>query len=322
MRKRIIVYISLLLVILAYAGYSFIDFGNIFKKSEATYQIDGGLPDTAASNPATPESSYFSPEADNSSFESTSTPGIAASSIPNTPDSVPAIAASEIDNKPDGIPESNKTKEPGIKSPDKIREDGSANNRASVKENIYEIKGLVELQKLDDSFVIDLRYATENNFTGKIIYSKAVCLINKNTAKKLIAANNEFKEMGYRIKVFDAYRPFSAQKILWEAADDKSFVANPNKGSIHNRGAAVDVTLVDKDGKEVDMPSGYDEFTDRARINYTGCTELQKENRELLARVMVKHGFKRISNEWWHFDDTNAQNYPILDVSFEEFYND
>lgn len=187
------------------------------------------------------------------------------------------------------------------------------------KDELVEIKGLVELEKIDSSFVIDLKYATEDNFTGWKIYTKALCLIHKNTAKKLIAANNEFKELGYVIKIFDAYRPYSAQQILWDAAEDKTFLANPKKGSIHNRGAAVDVTLADLDGNEVEMPSSFDEFTKRARIDFDDCSQFQKENRELLARIMVKNGFKRISSEWWHFEDINAKNYPILDISFEEF---
>jgi len=179
--------------------------------------------------------------------------------------------------------------------------------------------GLVKLDDLDSSFVLDIKYATQDNFTGKVIYSRPLCLIHKETAKKLIAANNEFKELGYRLKILDAYRPFSAQQVLWDAADNKSFVADPKKGSIHNKGAAVDVTLVDEEGNEVEMPSDYDEFSERAALAYKDCPEHQIENRELLGRIMVKYGFRRTKNEWWHFEDTNAKNYPILDISFEEF---
>ncbi|HEY9061871.1 MAG TPA: D-alanyl-D-alanine dipeptidase [Pseudobacteroides sp.] len=188
-----------------------------------------------------------------------------------------------------------------------------------TKEKIKEVKGLVELLKLDNTFVIDIKYATKDNFTKKIIYPSAKCIINKNTAAKLIKANNEFKKMGYRIKIYDAYRPHSAQKVLWDAASDKSFVADPKKGSNHNRGAAVDVTLVDKYGKEVRMPSGYDEFTKRAKLDYKDCPKEQINNRELLGRVMVKYGFKRIRSEWWHFDDSDAKKYQVLDISFSNF---
>ena len=109
----------------------------------------------------------------------------------------------------------------------------------------FEIQGLVVLTELDDSFVIDLKYATEDNFAGQVIYTHPICVIHKNTAQKLIVANDEFKEMGYRIKIWDAYRPFSAQQLLWDAASDKQYVGDPKKGSVHNRGAAVDITLVD-----------------------------------------------------------------------------
>lgn len=187
------------------------------------------------------------------------------------------------------------------------------------KENVKEVKGLVELIKLDNTFVIDIKYATKDNFTKKIIYPSAKCIINKNTAVKLIKANNEFKKLGYRIRIYDIYRPHSAQKILWDAASDKSFVADPKKGSNHNRGAAVDLTLVDKYGKEVSMPSGYDEFTKRAKLDYKDCPKEQINNRELLGRVMVKHGFKRIRSEWWHFDDADAKKYPVLDIPFSSF---
>ncbi len=181
------------------------------------------------------------------------------------------------------------------------------------------IKGLVELLKLDSSFVIDLKYASTDNFTGKKIYTQSKCILNENTAAKLIKANDEFKKLGYKIKIYDAYRPHSAQKVLWDAASDKSFVADPKKGSVHNRGAAVDITLVDKSGTELKMPSKYDEFTKRARLDYKDCPEELIKNRELLGKTMVKYGFKRISNEWWHFDDTDAKKYPIKDIPFESF---
>lgn len=178
----------------------------------------------------------------------------------------------------------------------------------------YDKHGLVELITIDSSFYLDIKYATSDNFTGKVVYESPICLIHKETAKKLIAANNEFKELGYRLKIFDAYRPFSVQQVLWDSAEDKSFVANPSKGSVHNKGAAVDVTLVDEDGNELEMPSEYDEFTEKAWIDYSDCPAKQIENRELLGSIMVKHGFRRIKNEWWHFEDTDASKYPILDI--------
>ncbi|RYD06105.1 hypothetical protein N752_06135 [Desulforamulus aquiferis] len=178
---------------------------------------------------------------------------------------------------------------------------------------------LVKIKDLDDSFIIDLKYATTDNFTGKKIYSQDICLIHRNTAQKLISAHKEFKQLGYRIKIYDAYRPYSAQRILYDAAENKSFLADPEKGSNHNRGAAVDITLVDEKGDELPMPSMFDEFSKKSRIDYYNTTRELINNRELLGRVMVKHGFKRIGNEWWHFDDTKAKQYPLLDIPFEDF---
>jgi D-alanyl-D-alanine dipeptidase len=177
---------------------------------------------------------------------------------------------------------------------------------------------LVELTDLDDTFVIDLRYATEDNFTVQKIYSQSRCFLVRGTAEKLIAANRELAEMGYRLKIWDAYRPPSAQRALWEVFPDPAFVANPENGSIHTRGAAVDVTLVDEEGNELPMPTGFDDFSEKAAISYDGCTEEQARNRDLLAEVMVRNGFVRIQSEWWHFVDSQASSYPMLDVEFEE----
>ncbi|MGE5578912.1 MAG: D-alanyl-D-alanine dipeptidase [Bacillota bacterium] len=184
---------------------------------------------------------------------------------------------------------------------------------------LKEIEGLVDVTALDDTFVIDLRYATADNFTGQAIYSKAKCLLQRATAEKLLEAQKEFAGHGYRIKIWDAYRPLSAQKTLWEVVGDPAFVADPAKGSIHNRGAAVDVTLVDQDGNEMPMPTGFDDFSEKAAIDYDGCTLEQARNRDFLAEVMVKHGFVRYRAEWWHFVDEDGAQYPLLDVSFEEF---
>ncbi len=214
-----------------------------------------------------------------------------------------------------GVPENGNLKIESTDSPESTPESPAK----SPTKAPAEINGLIELQRLDDTFVIDLKYASSDNFTGKKIYSMSKCIINKNTAYKLIKANEEFKKNGYRIKIFDAYRPYSAQQVLWDAAKDKSYVADPKKGSVHNRGAAVDITLVDKDGAELEMPSGYDDFSPKAHLDYKDCPQYEIDNRELLGRTMIKFGFKRISNEWWHFEDTDAKDYKIQDIAFESF---
>lgn len=193
----------------------------------------------------------------------------------------------------------------------------------SKKVSIYNkpasYKGLVAVCDYDQSFVIDLRYGTDNNFTKKKIYDNPTCMLQKDTLKKLIAANNEFKQYGYRIKIWDAYRPYSIQKHLWSIVSDRRFIADPYyHGSRHNRGAAVDITLVDDKGNELEMPTDFDNFTTAAYRNSTTASETAKKNVDLLTRVMVKHGFKTIETEWWHFDDSNADSYPLLDIQFSD----
>jgi D-alanyl-D-alanine dipeptidase len=183
----------------------------------------------------------------------------------------------------------------------------------------FTLAGLVDLEKMNAGFAFEIRYATTNNFTGTKLYNEPRCFLRKETADKLAAANKEFMAMGLRIKIFDAYRPVSIQKILYSKvpSGEKNFIANPyTNGSNHNRGAAVDITIERLDGQPLAMPTDFDTFSYKARIIYKGCSEEQIKNRELLAEVMVRHGFKRLSCEWWHFDDSDASNYGLLDLSF------
>jgi len=186
--------------------------------------------------------------------------------------------------------------------------------------------GLVDLTTLPTNLTIELRYASKNNFAGKLFYPQiAKAYLQKSTSEKLVNANEEFYKMGYRIKIFDAYRPRRYQYKLREAAAEinpktQGYIADPKTGSHHNRGSSVDITLTDLQGRELNMPTGYDYFGTEASINYNGCTEEQKKNRELLGTIMEKHGFRRINSEWWHFDDVDYLDYPLLDVDFFEFY--
>lgn len=188
--------------------------------------------------------------------------------------------------------------------------------------------GLIDISTLPTNFIIELRYATENNFAGKEFYPKiAKAYLQEETAQKLMEANEELFKLGYRIKIFDAYRPRRYQYDLREAAAEinpltQGYIANPKTGSHHNRGTSVDITLTDLEGRELDMPTGFDHFGKEASITYNGCTEEQKENRELLGTIMEKHGFRRISSEWWHFDDVNYKDYPLLDVDFIDLYSE
>ena len=177
---------------------------------------------------------------------------------------------------------------------------------------------LIDVGKLSAGFAVDLRYATKDNFTGIKQYPSSICCLQEGTAWKLAAANKELMKKGYRIKIWDAYRPLSIQKKMWAVMPDSRYLANPYKnGSKHNRGAAVDVTLVDKNGRELEMPSGFDEFSNKASRNNPAMSAAAAKNLKLLTDAMTKSGFKTISNEWWHFDDAAYASYPLLDVSQE-----
>ncbi|WDC85801.1 M15 family metallopeptidase [Caloramator sp. mosi_1] len=143
-------------------------------------------------------------------------------------------------------------------------------------------------------------------------YEDNRCLLRYGTAKKLIRANEYLLNLGFKLKVWDAYRPLSVQKIMWEFVKDEDFIAPPWRGSIHNRGAAVDLTLVDLKGNDLEMPSDFDDFSERAKINYNCCSIESIKNRELLAEAMIKNGFRRIKSEWWHFNDEEFEKYDIL----------
>ena len=201
--------------------------------------------------------------------------------------------------------------------------DSNLINKNLTSEGDY---GLVDLTTLPTNFIIDLRYATENNFAGKQFYPKiAKAYLQESTAEKLMAANEELYQLGYRIKIWDAYRPRRYQYDLRKAANainpkTEGYIANPVTGSHHNRGTTVDITLTDLEGRELDMPTEFDHFGKEASINYTGCTKTQMENRELLGKIMEKHGFRRIESEWWHFDDVDFRNYPLLDIDFIDLY--
>ena len=186
--------------------------------------------------------------------------------------------------------------------------------------------GLVDLTTLPTNLIIELRYASKNNFANKLFYPQiAKAYLQKSTADKLVNANEELYKLGYRIKIFDAYRPKKYQYKLREAAAEinpntQNYIADPETGSHHNRGTSVDITLTDLQGRELNMPTTYDYFGKESGINYSGCTDEQKNNRELLGTIMEKHGFRRISSEWWHFDDVDYLDYPLLDIDFYEFY--
>ncbi len=175
--------------------------------------------------------------------------------------------------------------------------------------------GLVELEAL--GFVVDMRYATERNFIGHVLYSGYGAYLRSESAEKLLAAEGLLLEQGFRLVVLDAYRPRRYQQVLWDAVEDKQYVANPKNASRHNRGGAVDVTLALVTGELCDMPSNYDEFTERAHRDYKSASDTQKRHSVMLTRAMTEAGFTTISNEWWHFDDLDWRDFDVLDVDFQ-----
>lgn len=180
---------------------------------------------------------------------------------------------------------------------------------------------LVELTKLDKTIKLDIRYATANNFVGRPVYPEARVFLQRPAAESLVRVHQQLKKEGLGLVIFDGYRPWSITKLFWEVVneDQKKFVADPAKGSKHNRGCAVDLSIFDlKTGQLVPMPSGYDEFTDRASPDYPGGTEEERANRAKLRRLMESNGFTVNPNEWWHFDYNGWEQYAIYDISFKE----
>ena len=160
----------------------------------------------------------------------------------------------------------------------------------------------VRLKDLSPDFVYELKYATPDNFLKQAVYDCGECYLRKSTAEALVKANEAFKQLGYRIKLFDCYRPLSVQKKMWKILPGTHYVANPAKGSKHNRGAAVDLTLVDAQGKELNMGTPFDFFGKEAHHTYTEHPKEVLENRKLLKETLNKYNFKSIYSEWWHYE--------------------
>lgn len=178
--------------------------------------------------------------------------------------------------------------------------------------NAQNDSSIVSLKTIDSTIIQDVRYATTNNFTGKVLYPSAIVFLRKVVADSLSKANKYFLEKyNYRIKIFDGFRPLHIQKLMWQIIPDERYVANPTKGSRHNRGAAVDITLVDLNGNELDFGTQYDDFTEKASPNYLDFPNPILENRKLLKEVMNKFGFIQLDSEWWHFDFKDWKRFSI-----------
>lgn len=196
----------------------------------------------------------------------------------------------------------------------------SKNSKPPTLDSLDSHKKLIDLKKLDEEFKLDVRYASTNNFMRSKFYVNERAFFNMSAADRLIEAKNELKELGYGIIVYDAYRPWFVTKMFWEGTPEnlKHFVANPENGSSHNKGCAIDIGLYDiETGKSIDMISGYDEFTERAYPNYMGGSKKQRDIRDILIKVMEKNDFTVYEYEWWHFNYNKCDS-GIMNYSFSE----
>jgi D-alanyl-D-alanine dipeptidase len=161
---------------------------------------------------------------------------------------------------------------------------------------------IVNLKNYSNDFVFDMKYATDDNFLKEKLYPCAECFLRVKTVKSLLEANKAFSQKGYKIKLFDCYRPKAIQKKMFKIVPDPNFVANPKKGSIHNRGGAVDISLVDSLGVEVNMGTKFDFFGEEASHNYQNLSEEILANRKFLKEIMLQNNFKSFDSEWWHYN--------------------
>lgn len=182
-------------------------------------------------------------------------------------------------------------------------------------------KKMVELKQLMPTLIFELHYATKDNFVKQSLYPVRTdfTFLRLPAAKALQKVQNELNEKGYGLKIFDAYRPYSVTVKFWELIKDERYVANPAKGSGHNRGLAVDLTIVDlKTGVELDMGTGFDNFTDTAHHTFSQLSATVLQNRKLLKELMLKHGFNLLETEWWHYYWPNDKSYEVLDLDFKK----
>jgi D-alanyl-D-alanine dipeptidase len=182
-------------------------------------------------------------------------------------------------------------------------------------------KSMIELKSKIPLIIYELRYSTENNFVKKPLYPRFTnaTFLRLPAAHALASVQKDLSEKGLGLKIYDAYRPYSVTVAFWELIKDERYVANPAKGSGHNRGLAIDLTIIDlKTGKELEMGTGFDNFTDTAHHTFTALPETILNNRKLLKEVMLKHGFKLLETEWWHYYWPNDRNYEVMDLSFEK----
>ncbi len=180
------------------------------------------------------------------------------------------------------------------------------------------VKRLVDLEIVIPGITIDIRYATDDNITGEILYPSARAFLRYPAAEALKRVQAELGKRGLGLKIWDAYRPYSVTEALWEHVRDPQYAADPRTGSRHNRGCAVDVTLVSlSTGEELRMPTAYDDFSERAHAEHYISDEEVRRNREILREIMERNGFTVLTSEWWHFDFSGWEEFELLDIPFD-----
>jgi len=189
-------------------------------------------------------------------------------------------------------------------------------NNFSENQPIVTDTAFVNLKDYSQDFIYDMKYATSDNFLKAKVYDCAECFLRRKTVMALVEANKEFIKKGYKIKIFDCYRPLDIQKKMWEIVPNSQYVANPSKGSIHNRGGAVDITLVNLEGKELDMGTGFDFFGIEASHDYPNLSLEVKENRLLLKKIMTEKNFNSFDSEWWHYNLKSGLNDKISNAKW------
>jgi zinc D-Ala-D-Ala dipeptidase len=175
----------------------------------------------------------------------------------------------------------------------------------------------VNIKSYSDDFVFDMKYATPDNFLKLAVYECAECYLRLATVRALLNANSAFMKLGYKIKFFDCYRPIDVQRKMWVLVSNPNYVANPANGSIHNRGAAVDITLVNKEGNELDMGTAFDFFGEASAHSYTKLNRKVSKNRKLLKKIMIKNNFNALDSEWWHYSLNVEKKYPISNFKWK-----
>lgn len=189
--------------------------------------------------------------------------------------------------------------------------------------SVDSMQKMIEIKTKVPNIVYDLRYATQNNFTHRKLYeSGKQTFLRLPVVKALQQVQNDLAKRNYSLKLFDAYRPYAITKRMWDLIHDERYVADPSKGSGHNRGLSVDLTIIDlKNGNELDMGTGFDNFSDTAHHSFKNLSEIVLQNRKLLKETMEKYGFKALETEWWHYSWPNDRNYEVLDVDFKKLSN-